>query len=339
MDRRGAHTFPLIVIFGVFLAFLMTLVFVSIYSQQLYARVEDEASWLTEALSKTAFQSIVSSSLTFLDLPETLGGSEYSIEIVENSIFLLRITAGRGAGNVYVGRVNFSLVVENSEFELGGRIYFYSEGERVIVSSSEISAPKAPVFTTPSQAPPAFYYFSKENPKEAVGIAAVFFFGEKLENSDILKYAWRDGKLIVFGEAENRGFWRMVEFEENFTQVGKVEKAWIVGKIENISQMPADLLCPSIAGAFREGWVYSPSGALQHLRSRTWRRVLDNEIISVPGDAEIRAATVLTNVSIYPAWRVTFENQVIFYRMLPWWEKENDPGFLFQSAPELYPVI
>ncbi|MFN4132952.1 MAG: hypothetical protein ACK4GQ_01075 [Candidatus Hadarchaeales archaeon] len=338
MDKGGAHTFPLIVIFGVFLAFLMTVVFVSIYSQQQYARVEDEANHLVETLSKTAFQALASSALASVDLPATLGGSEYSLEVEENAIFVLRIISGRGAGNVYSERTNITLEVENREFKPGGKIFFYGAGEKVVVSASVVQPPTIPFSFPASSNPPPFYYFAKENPREAAGIAAVFFTSAGRENADVFGYSWEDGKLIVQGRVGSDNFVAGVEFDEDTTQVGKVEMAWVVAKVENVFAATENS-CPSIENANAEGWVYSPADVLKHLRSRTWVRGSDEQIISVPGDADIHAAAVLTNVSVFPAWRITFENQIIYYRLMPWWEKENDPGFLFQSLPEIYPVI
>ncbi|MEM3402718.1 MAG: hypothetical protein QW179_03400 [Candidatus Hadarchaeales archaeon] len=338
MDRLGAHTFPLLVVFGVFLAFLLTTVFISIYNQQLYARMEDEANHLAETLSKTAFQALASSSLASVDLPATLGGSEYTLEVEENAMFVLRIISGRGAGNVYSTRTNILLDVENKEFRPGGKIFFYGGGDKVIVSASPIQGVIAPLSPATSQTPPQFYFFAKKNPKEAAGISAVFFAKAGGENTDIVGYSWENGKLIVRGMVDNDYFLAGVDFEENLLKVGKVDRAWVVVRVENTFGA-AENSYPSIENAYEEGWVYSPADVLQHLRSRTWRRASDEQIISVPGDAEIRAAAVATNVSTYPAWRITFENQIIYYRLMPWWEKENEAGFLFQSLPELYPVI
>jgi hypothetical protein len=201
------------------------------------------------------------------------------------------------------------------------------------------------VLITPVTTPPSFYHFAKteENVREAVGIAAVYF-SYKSEHpgsrADVTSYKWEDGKLLVQVAEDGHpllGF--AVQFSENLSAVGRIQRAVVVDGVRPAENIEAGERCPSIENAYLSGWFYSPDMVLDHLRSRTWWRSADNLMISVPADASVSAAAVTTNVSTYPTWRVTFDNQVIFYRAMPWWELENVPGFLFQSDPELHPVI
>jgi hypothetical protein len=342
-DSRGGETFPLLVIFGVLMAFLMAFVFISVYEQQMSARVDEEAWFLVEGLAQTAFQSLVEGESLKFDLPPSLGGSSYALEIIENSTFVVTITAGRRAGNTYTSVVGARLLVENSDFLPGGEVYFLRRGDELVVSSSELEEPAEEVLIVPAATPPEFYHFAKENPSEATGIAAVYFnLKEETPGAEvnIAGYRWENGDLLV--KAIVDGYLQpcfKVHFVENRIPVGKVENVLTVLRIENVGEFTIDETAPSIENAYLSGWFYSPDAVLDHLRSRTWRRIFDNLIISIPADVEISAAAATTNVSTYPTWRVTFDAQVIIYRGMPWWELENIPGFIFQSSPELHPII
>jgi hypothetical protein len=262
---------------------------------------------------------------------------------VDNNTFEVVITAGRGAGDTYVSVVSAHLLVENSDFTPGGRVYFLRRGDYLVVSASEIRKPLEIVPITPPAEPPQFYHFAKENVREAVGIAAAYFhFRNKHPEVmvDATAYEWENGNLLVqLSEDENPVVAYQIYWTENLVPVGKVERYWVVSQVENTGLLEEGKSCPSVKEAHQSGWYYSPAAVLDHLRSRTWRRIFDNRIISIPADAEISAAAATTNVLTYPTWRVSFDAQVIIYRGMPWWELENIPGFIFQSSPELRPII
>ena len=340
LDCSGSHNFPLIVIFGVFMAFMVTFVFISIYNQQANARVDEAARSLSEDLAMTAFLSISSGQLTPYDLPESLAGSSYTVEVLDNSAFRVNVTAGRMAGSSYSSVVNATITVDGDLLP-GNRIYFIWIGERVIVSDEPVEIAAENVVTTPSATPPPFYDFSKEKPTEAAGIMASYFYLLGSENGDwdITAYRWEGADLVTQATATGKSTTLLASGNENDTPVGKIENFWIVMGVENWENSGTFTSCDSVENAYASGWLYSPEMVLEHLRSRSWRRVQDNVIVSIQSDVDINAAAVTTNVSTYPAWRVTFDDQVIFYRAMPWWELEDTPGFLFQSSPELYPII
>ena len=334
--EEGDSTFPLIVLFGVILAFLMAFVFISLYNQQLNAQVDEQANALANDLAQTAFDSLSRGQAIF-DLPRDVGGSPYTIRAQDNSIFVVTITGGRRAGNNYSASVNAKVVGGNQDFPPGGRLYFMRSGDIIIVSAAPIKAENIEAPTeniTPT--PPQFYYFAKGNPQEASAIIAAYYC--TLEN--VSAYQWENENSMIVqtdsGVVRVRGY-------ENEDNVGLVDNSWIVLSVENvvgglINPTPS----PSVENAWKSGWLYSPSQALDQLRGRTWRRVSDNVMVTVPSDATIRAAAATTNVSTYPTWRVEWQSDnyyVIHFRAMPWWEEENTAGFVFQSDPEFYPVV
>lgn len=344
--EKGASTFPLIVLFGVILAFLMAFLFIALYNQQLDTRVDEQANALANDIAQTAFSSL-SGGQAILDLPRDVGGSPYTIDVQENSIFVVKITGGRRVGNNYSASVNATVVVENQDFSPGGRLYFMRNGDMVIVSAELIEAEN---IETPTEnitsTPPQFYYFAKENPQEASAIIAAYYYAfenivdywenEDNENSMIVRTDSSILRVDGYENTDNTGW------TEN---IWRIEKAWIVLSVENFVGDPPESgweNSPSVDNAWKSGWLYSPSQALDQLRGRTWRRVIDNVMVTVPSDATIRAAAATTNVSTYPTWRVEWQSDnyyVIHIRAMPWWEEENTAGFVFQSNPELYPVV
>jgi hypothetical protein len=331
----------LTVIFGVFMAFMVTFVFISVYSQQTNARVDEAAKSLSEDLARTAFLSISSGQLTPYDLPASLAGSSYTVEVLDNSAFRLNVTAGRLVGSSYGSVVNATITVDGDLLP-GNRIYFFWIEGRVIVSDKPENVAAENVLVVPSASPPQFYYFAKENAREAAGIVAVYFnIKEEIPDTVVsgIGYTWEDENLLVGAMVDSLQPCFKVHFTENLTPIGEVENASIVS-IENAGeQFSLAHGVPSVENAYENGWLYSPDMVLEHLRSRSWRKTQDNAPVSIPSAVDINAAAVTTNVSTYPAWRITFDDQVIFYRAMPWWELENTPGFLFQSSPELYPII
>lgn len=327
----------MIVFFGVMLAFLMTFIFIALYNQQLDALVDGQADALANDLAQTAFASL-SGGQTTLDLPSDVGGSIYTIEVKENSIFVVKVTGGRRAGNEYYASVNATVVVENGDFFPGGRLYFMSSGGAVIVSASPIPAPPWNFEQPPTSTPPEFYHFARENSKEATAIIAAYFC--TFEN--VVDYQWENENSMIV--RTDRSVLRVNGIEEE-DNVGLIDNSWIASSVENfVGEIPESgwKNCPSLENAWKSGWLYSPSQALEQLRGRTWRRVSDGVTVAVPSSAIIHAAAATTNISTYPTWRVEWQDDIsyiVHFKVMPWWEEENTPGFIFQSNPELLPVV
>ncbi len=322
---------------------MMAFIFISVYDQQLNARVDEQAETLAAELAKTAFTTLSGGQQT-LDLPRDLGGSTYAIEVQDNNTFVVRILGGRRVGNTYPAFANTAVTIENQDFSPGGKVYFMRSGDQVIVSATSIEAPLENIVPTPTGEPPEFYFFARENQREATAIAAAYF--EALgsypgENIDASAYRW-EGANSLLAQVTSGGApltVLKVTGSENGVDVGAVTGAWVVDLVENAADIGSATACPSPDNAYRTEWLYSSQGALGDLRARTWRRVVDNVAVTVPADATVQAASATTNVSTYPTWRVTFEGYVIFYRMMPWWTEDNMAGFVIQSDPELYPVV
>lgn len=328
-----AYELPFYLLFGALMAILLAGVFFMQLTKQREFEVGTQAQALADDLARTCFSTLPGQQPT-LDLPSRIAGSSYEVEIEENrSAFIIRITGGTGAGESYWTFANVDLRVENTSFTPGGKVYFMRSGDLVVISASPIEATQENIFPIPSDGPPEFYYFARENPREATAIIAAYFD----VTQDIDAYEWENSNSILVRAGS---ILLRVRGHENEENVGFVGNAWIISNIENYAGELTDAVpCPSPENAYSSGWLYSPSQALSYLRSRTWRRTSDNSIISIPSDALVRAAAVTTNVSSYPTWRVEWENYVIHYQTGPWWHAENTPGFVFRSKPELEALV
>jgi len=328
-----AHELPFYLIFGTLMAILLAGVFFMQLTKQREFEVGAQAQALADDLARTC-SSVLPGQQPTLDLPSRLGGSSYELEIDENrSTFIVWITGGTGAGESYWTVANVGLQVHNTSFAPGGRVYFMRSGDVVVVSAFPIEAPPESILPTPSGEPPEFYYFARENQREATALIAAYF----NVFQDIDAYEWESGNSILVraGSIVLR-----VQGYENEGNVGLVDSTWIISNIENYAgELTGAVPCPSPENAYSNGWLYSPSQALNYLRSRTWRRTSDNSIVAIPSDALVRAAAATTNVSTYPTWRVEWENYAIHYQTGPWWYAENTPGFVFQSEPELEALV
>ncbi len=328
-----AHELPFYLLFGTLMAILLAAVFYMQLTKQREFEVGAQAQALADDLARTC-SSVLPGQQPTLDLPSQLAGSSYELEIDENrSTFIVWITGGTEEGESYWTVANVEMRVENRGFAPGGKVYFMRSGDLVVISTSPIEAPQENIPPTPSGEPPEFYYFARENQREATAIIAAYFD----VSQDIDAYEWESSNSIIVraGSVLLR-----VQGYENEEDVGLVNDAWIISNIENYAgELTGTVSCPSPENAYSSGWLYSPSQALSYLRSRTWRRTSDNSIVSIPSDALVRAAAATTNVSSYPTWRVEWENYVIHYQTGPWWHAENIPGFVFQSKPELEALI
>ncbi|MFH1821257.1 MAG: hypothetical protein ABH852_02300 [Methanobacteriota archaeon] len=341
-DEKGAHNLPLIILFGVVLTLLMAILFISVYDQQLSARVDEQAESLADELAQAAFTSLSGGQPT-IELPKDLGGSTYSISLQENSVFVVRISAGRRSGASYSAVVNAIVTVEDGDFSPGGRAFFMRGVDKIIVSAAPIEAIVENIIQAPSVEPPSFYYFSKHSPNEAAAIAAAYFDAKTRypgENVDVLSYSWESANSLLARIRRGSGeIITRVSGSENGTGIGIIKTAWVVEQLESTGEISGVISCPSPDNAYSNGWLYSPQATLKHLRSRTWNRTSDDTVVAVPANSIVQASSVTTNISKYPAWRVKFGEYTLFYQMLPWWEMENTAGFVFQSYPELKPII
>jgi hypothetical protein len=327
------HELSFYLLFGVLMAILLAGVFFMQLTKQREFEVGAQAQALADDLAKTCFSALSGQQPT-LDLPLQLAGSGYELEIDENrSTFIVWITGGTGTGESYWTIANVELRVENTSLTAGGRVYFMCSGDVVRVSASPIEALPENILPTPSGEPPEFYYFARENQREATAIIAAYFDVSR----DIDAYKWEnsDSILVRAGSILLR-----VQGYENWENVGLIDNAWIISNIENYAgEFTDSFRCPSVENAYLSGWLYSPAQALGYLRSRTWRRTSDNAVVNIPNNASIRAAAAATNVSTYLTLRVEFESYILHYQAMPWWYLENTPGFVFQSEPELEAVV
>lgn len=329
LNERASSSFPLMILFGMVLAVVTGVIFALFYERQLEARVADQAQDLADDLSATAF-SCMAGGQPSLNLPSHVGGSTYRISILDNNTFVVTIVSGRLKGRDFSSIANFPLKLRDANFIPGGKVYFQREGESAIVSASPIEISPKRMDGRPSGEPPEFYHFAKRNQREATAIIAAYFFAGR----DIHAYRWQDKHAMLL-ELDDGRLLRVVgrETEEN---VGSVSGAWVVELVEVLTgELTESTACPSVENAHSAGWLYSPSEALTTLRSRSWRRMSDNVALSIPNTAVVKAAAASTKVGTFAAYRIAFENYVIFYRAMPTWWDENAPGFIFQSEPKL----
>jgi hypothetical protein len=357
-----AENMPFYILFGVIVAAMLAGIFIMQYNRQLEARVDEQAQALANDLARISFTAFSREQPSFL-LPRNLGGSDYKLSIYENK-FIVHIKAGKQSGMNYYSTANVSLSIDDNyhNFVPGGSIYFRRSGDVVIVSSSQENLPPENLPLPATATPPAFYNFAKvkENAKAATAIAAAYFFALEnfaLENKstkdnnnnplDVWGYEngenvsvqlWYKGGKNIFGVKVSFRY----ENYENTENIWKVGNAWIengltikenlIGTIVNLSVENI-----SIENAYASGWLYSPTEVLAYLRSRTWENENGDRLV-VPADAQVRAAAATTNVSTYPTYCVTFDGYVLYYRAMPWYWDEDQPGFVFQSKPPLEAV-
>jgi hypothetical protein len=352
-----AEHMPFYILFGVIVAAMLAGIFIMQYNRQLEARVDEQAQALANDLARISFTAFSREQPSFL-LPRNLGGSDYELSVDENSsTFIVRIKAGKQSGTSYYSTANVSLSEDNFNPVPGGSVYFQRRGDNVVVSSSPITAPPENLLPPVTATPPEFYNLenNKVYAKVATAIAAAYF--SVLENFvrenkpikdennnplDVSGYENGENVLVQIGYRGGENIFGVeVSFEyenyENTENIGKVINAWIVTDITiNLDNLGGATTCPSVENAHVSGWLYSREEALDYLRSRTW--MSDGTPVVVPAGARVDAAAATTEVSIYPTYRVTFDGYVIYYRAMPWYWKENQPGFVFQSKPPLEAV-
>jgi len=336
--ERGILVWRLL--FSVVMAVLLLGVFLLHLSSQRSFEVGDQAQGLANELSHTVFSALAGHRAS-CRLPRSVGGASYELWI-ENRTFVVRITGGPQSGNEYRSVACANLVVDSVP-EPGEILYAQGTREGVVISAEPKEVPLEGLTPQIAVPPTDFYYFAKENVREACAIVAAYFYAMEVcrgENLDVRSYKWEneDSILISFTSSDGCLSVRATGYE-NEGDVGLVDRSWIVSSIESVENGNFDgFPCPSVENSVLNGWVYPPGEILADLLSKTWRSK-DNAVVAVPGDVKLLPAAVTTNVSSYPAWRFEFstgENFFVgYFGMLPWWPYENIPGFVFQSEPEM----
>jgi len=322
-----SEDFPFVITFVVLSAFLVAMVFLTVYSRQAQAKIEEEATNLLSRLSWSAFQSFSSGVLGTVELPRDLCGYRYSVE-VEGSSFKLTLHEGPLRGKEYVASVPVKLFSENFVLPQGGVVFFRRIGEVLLISTSGEYEENISVRTSTDE-PPVFYFFAKSHPREAAGIIAAFLHS----GEDIRGFAWMDNSHLGLATEENR--YLIAAFCKEDYAGWNVESFEAV-KISEGTGMGEAVECPSPAEAFAKGWIISQNLLLASLRSRTW--VDENGPVAMPHEIESSIGLSLTKAGGYPTWRIIFDGRILFYRAIPWWYADNDPGFLMQSYPPMYPL-
>ena len=340
-ERLESNLFYLI--FGVVMALLLAGVFTMQLRAQAEANVDMQAQVLVDDLARTVFTTFEREQPPF-ELPEDVGGSEYELVVdEERSAFIVRVLAGARAGSVYLAVANVRLRVENSAFSEGKMIYFLRFGDEVIVSASPIFPPPENVQRPTAAVPPEFYHFAKLNQRAAAAIVASYFHAFELghDGVDVLGYTYEgENVLVQISRGGENLFGLRIAGHENSDLVGEVRTAWIVMDLTITENLRGAVPCPSIENAAASGWLLSPSHALSEFRSRAWRD-WENNLIT-PENLKCFATAATTGLGTYPTWRFEFVSKsaliVVHYRMFYWATEEEEPGFVFQSRPELEPV-
>lgn len=327
-----SEDFPLVVVFMIISALMMAAVLATVYSKQADARVEEEASSLLFRLSGTAFQSFSTNTIASVMLPKSIMGHGYIVRILENHALVLEITDGSLRGKTYVSVFTFPLVSTSRDFSPGQSVFFTRIGDRLLVCSTGEVPAEDGITGEHYGPPPEFYWFAKEHPAEATGALAVFFG----TGDDVVGYGWHDESLVI-ETRENRFLKITLGHRISSDERWKITMIRPVKGIEEVLAIRIENKCPSAAEAAKSGWLISPQRALADLRSRTW--VDANGTVSIPAEAQTTIVCVETsNGKSYPAWQIVFDNRIVLYRTILWWYADNDPGFLMQSLPEMYPL-
>ncbi len=336
------------ILFSIIMASLLVFVFVIYYNSQQRANVSGEAQGLADSLAKSSF-SALSTGQNIYQLPEDVGGSPYSLEISENrNIIKIKITGGDQKGELYVSSVNADISAENLP-EIGNRVYITNRNGDIVFSKMRILPTEKNIFNSLKSNPSKFYKFSRENTKISVAIIGSYFYGKskypEKDDFDIVGYGRKNENVFLIRASDGDDFSTNMEVEGKiFLENDEmVEKIWIVEnisltdkKIENMRN------CPSIKESYSSGWTYSSKQVLKYLRGRAWEWIREKENIQIPENVEISSSLIYNKNGEYPAYRVSFEekNQKfnINYQSMPFYYRENKPGFLFWSIPRMEPI-
>jgi hypothetical protein len=341
-------------LFSALMAIVLAGIFIMQFTHQQEFRVDQEAQDLADTLSRMCFDALKGQSEN-LTLSSTLGGASYWVGVdEEKSGFTVHMTGGHRAGYSYLSYAGVSLQlyeIEDGKLLPGDNLYFKENQPGVIVLSTSPIPSAGWSWSKADNTPPGFYYFARENQRAAAAIIAGYWEAlQAVENSeglDVAGYSTEEENWFVLLRHHGEHIVYKITEKENSDNVGKVDNAWTMENTIKIEEnFPSFEPTPenvSIENALKNGWLYLPYHLRQDLCGRTWEHVDSGEIVTIPPDFEYRAAVVTTEVSTYPAWRIEFSDRdnlyTMYYYMMPWWWAENIPGFVFQSEPELTPVI
>lgn len=316
-------------------ALLAAAFFAYVYSQRGY-EVGAQAQALADELSRTSFSALYQTAPTY-DLPKSVGGAYYEVRIDnETNTFIVEAD-----GKSYRSAAGTNIKSVDSLPDSGGTLHALGVEDRVLISSNPIPSENYEVevitITTPE-----FYYFAKDNAREAAAITAAYFRAIKAfpgENLDIQEYEWENSNTLlarVTSGGELLTVMRVGGYE-NSQDIGYIKNAWIVEEVENTSEDISGTDCPSIENAVSSGWVYSSSQIIRHLKTRAWYK--NDQPIKIPQDVKPTPSTATTSVSTYPTYRFEFlsgtTEYTLHFGLMSWKIDENQPGFVFESKPEL----
>jgi len=351
-----AENLPFYVLASIIMAVLLAGVLVLHFGAQREAGVDEQAQALADDISRTCFAALARQQPTYA-LPNDVGGCSYELGVEDNAI-VVTVLEGPRAGRSYRSIVNAELILENGDFEPGGKVYVQRLGDGVVISASPIVVILEELEPPSEPTPPPFYSWANENVRgrreEAVAVVAAYFYSLERHPAtrdngvlDVLAYR-RDGDVVEarmgYQGAEENEFLLCVRTigRLDVSRVGEVTDAWVVENVENLPEDITDVIdCPSVENASRTGWLYSPSRVLAHLRGRTWK-LEDNTIVVVPQDASWRVAAASVGGRTFCTYRFSFVHEntpiVLFFRMLATAPGEPLPGFTFTSEPPLEPM-
>lgn len=346
MNDRGSLVWR--IIFGVVMAGLLIGIFLAYTATQREYAAGEKAQNLANDLSRTTFSALAKRQQTF-DLPPAVGEADYELDI-ENNTFIVRVLDKDQKTREYRSGIDLDLEVRSLPGP-GDTLYAQGRRDEVIISSSPIEPPQGELTIEPSPEPPDFYEFAKDDPRTAAGAIASYFHIRELHSGrdlDVKSYKWEnEGTLLtrITSDGETVTGVRVTGHMDR-DGVGLIRRAWIVTGLEDTEEKVEEKVegsnMPSIREAHSTGWLYPPEEILTQLRERTWRRKDDDRILSPPDNLDWGAASVTTDVSTYPTWRLEFESEgshyVLHFGALAWDPGENRPGFVFESDPDLEAV-
>lgn len=347
---------PFYLLASVILAVLLAGVLALHFGAQREVGVDEQAQSLADDISRTCFAALARQQPTY-SLPPDVGGCSYELGVEDNAI-VVTVLEGPRAGRSYRSIVNAELILENGDFDPGGKVYVQRLGAGVVISASPIVVILEELEPPSEPTPPSFYTWANENVQsrreEAVAVVAAYFYSVERHPAtrdnkvlDVLAYR-RDGNVVEArvgyrGAGGNEFLLRVrAAGGHDASRVGDVTGAWVVENVENVPGSITDAIdCPSVENAVVTGWLYSPSRILAHLRGRTWK-LEDNTIVVVPEGASWRAAAASVGGRTFCTYRFSFTYEnipiVLFFRMLATAPEEPLPGFTFTSEPPLEPV-
>jgi hypothetical protein len=249
-------------------------------------------------------------SIVPVDLPLTVEGQKYLAECRKEG-FVIQVLTGKMKGRRFFASSPVQLVPR--QLEPGARVYMHPTKDGIVISDYPVLEP-SPKSPYPEQ-PPEFYRFSKSNPEiSAFALWCYFQLGEEATHycENIVKVG--ASYLEPIAELENEGM-----------------LAWVIKGTREVSAPPNLNKLPSVKEAENSGWLLSPKQALAEIRAREWKNE-ENDTVLVPENASIIPSVVFTKMGKFVAWRIAWDNYLIYSRALLWWWKETSPGFVYFSA-------